>query len=66
MSDNRTVTVAWTSKTATFTQRGYEKLNGFIRLNGKTITGYRLGDTFYPYTTRVNSEVPYSGDSRSW
>lgn len=64
--DNRTVTIDLTSKTATFTQRGQNKEDGFIRVKGKTITGFRLGNVFYPYSSGMNAQVPYEGDSLGW
>jgi hypothetical protein len=56
MKNNRTVRIAWTTQMATFTQRGKKRRNnGFIRLNGVTITGQKLdigGESiFYPKGT---------------
>ncbi len=34
-----TVRIAYSSKTATFTQRGKNSKRGFIRTNGRTVTG---------------------------
>lgn len=62
---NRTVQIAFTNGTmATFTQRGRDRKRGFIRLNGRTITG-EVHDGYF-YTDGFNSEVPYNGDSLSW
>lgn len=42
-SDNdRTVRIIGTRVYATFTQRGADSQTGFIRKNGKTISGYRI------------------------
>ena len=63
-NNNRTVTVAFTTQQATFTPRGKLQGDGFIRMKGRTISGYRIGDTFY--TLGQNQEIPYQGDSLGW
>lgn len=43
--------------TATFTQRGADLNAGFVRVNGKTISGYRLGSKFYAHINGPNAGI---------
>jgi len=51
--ENRTVKLEL-GGTATFTQRGKDG-QGFVRVNGKTITGYVWGSTFYAHLHGLNA-----------
>ena len=60
---NRTVRISGRIDRVTFTQRGKRRSQGFIRMNGLTISGDRyevFGEQlFYPDPLGVNSNVPY-------
>ena len=60
---NRTVRISGTTSLVTFTQRGRHRSQGFIRMNGVTISGdkYELFGEQVFYPTGVNSNVPYYG-----
>jgi hypothetical protein len=51
---NRTVNLEL-GGTATFTQRGSDPNAGFIRVNGKTITGYVSSGNFYADVHGLNA-----------
>jgi hypothetical protein len=54
-TDNpRLVTVGYTGKNALFTQRGKMSDEGFVRIAGKTISGFHAGKVFYPWTHGKN------------
>lgn len=40
----------------TFTERG-GRGRGFVRIKGRTVTGYRMGDTFYADFALKNAEL---------
>jgi hypothetical protein len=57
----RKVTVGMRGKVTLFTQRGSQPDEGYVRVNGKTVTGYvpqfgRGGKVFYPFSGRRNTK----------
>ena len=56
-----TVRIAFSSNTATFTQRGKNTKRGFIRVNGRTVTGEVeiVGSEQVFYSEGRNSNAAY-------
>jgi hypothetical protein len=60
--ESRRVTVGVRGKNATFTQRGSDPEEGYVRIDGVTVSGYvpafgRGGKVFYPWSFGKNAKL---------